>query len=502
MNYPFWDAPLGYGILMAGIAVVHVFISHFAIGGGLYLVVTERAARARNDEATLAFLQTLSKFFARLTLVAGALTGVGIWFVIGLLAPVATEALIHNYVWGWATEWTFFLVEIAAALLYYYGWTRMSARAHLTIGWIYFGAAWLSLFIINGILTFMLTPGQWLASGSFWDGFFNPTFWPSLVLRTGVCLMLASLYALLVAARSEAGAFKTRTVRSLTTWGLAGLVVMVAAGFWYWYAIPGAIRTVAQQSMRMPMHALRASLGIAAALAALLVVCRAAAQRLPVVLAGLVLAVGFGWFGSFEMFREGMRKPYIITGYIYGNGIEVAQAQRYRTDGYLSHIAYRTGDDPADLFRHACRSCHTIDGYKPLRPAFDGTDPAFIAAIVRGAHLLKGHMPPFFGTATEADEIAAYLYGRVDQRPLEQICAERGEPLGATAYAVRCGKCHVAGTATDNSAAFAGQDAAALNGILDVAASLGEGMPAYTGPPAERAALVAYLQELGRQVKP
>jgi mono/diheme cytochrome c family protein/cytochrome bd-type quinol oxidase subunit 1 len=502
MNYPFWDAPLGYGILMAGIAVVHVFISHFAIGGGLYLVVTERAARAHNDEATLAFLQTLSKFFARLTLVAGALTGVGIWFIIGLLAPVATEALIHNYVWGWATEWTFFLVEIAAALLYYYGWSRMSARAHLTIGWIYFGAAWLSLFIINGILTFMLTPGQWLASGSFWDGFFNPTFWPSLVLRTGVCLILASLYALLVVARSEAGAFKTRTVRSLTTWGLAGLVVMTAAGFWYWSAIPAAIRTVAQQSMPMPMRALRASIVIAAALAALLVLCRAVAQRLPVALAGLVLAVGFLWFGSFEMFREALRKPYIITGYLYGNGMEVAQAQHYRTDGYLAHIAYRTGDDAADLFRHACRSCHTIDGYKPLRPAFDGTDPAFIAAIIRGENVVNGHMPQFFGTAAEADAIATYLYSRVDQRPLEQICAERGEPFGARAYAVRCGKCHVAGTASDNSAAFAGLDAEALNGLLDVAASLGEGMPAYTGPPAERAALVAYLQELGRQVKP
>ena len=41
MIYPFWDVQTGYGVLMAIIAVVHVFISHFAIGGGLYLVVTE-----------------------------------------------------------------------------------------------------------------------------------------------------------------------------------------------------------------------------------------------------------------------------------------------------------------------------------------------------------------------------------------------------------------------------------------------------------------------------
>ena len=145
MIYPFWDVTTGYGILMATIAIIHVFISHFAIGGGLYLVVTEQMARRHNDEPLLAFLQKLTKFFVLVTIVAGVLTGVGIWFIIGLLNPLATEALIHNYVWGWATEWTFFIGEIAAALIYYYGWNKMAAQAHLIIGWIYFIVAWLSL---------------------------------------------------------------------------------------------------------------------------------------------------------------------------------------------------------------------------------------------------------------------------------------------------------------------------------------------------------------------
>jgi mono/diheme cytochrome c family protein/cytochrome bd-type quinol oxidase subunit 1 len=501
MNYPFWDVPVGYGILMGVIAVVHVFIAHFAIGGGLYLVVAERAARTRNDVAALDFLHILSKFFARITLVAGALTGVGIWFIIGLLNPVATGALIHNYVWGWATEWTFFVVEITAALVYYYGWERMTAAAHMAVGWIYFAAAWLSLFVINGILAFMLTPGRWLATGSFWDGFFNPTFWPMLVMRTGVCAMLAGLYALLVAARYEAGDFKTRTVRTLTAWGLGGLALTVAAQYWYWRVIPVAITTVARQMMPTPMHALHATVWLAVALGVLLLVSRAMARRLPLALAGVLMAVALGWFGSFEMFRESLRKPYAITGYIYGNGLEVAQTDHYRSDGYLAHIVYRTGDDGADLFRHACRSCHTIDGYKPLKPAFDGTDRAFVAAIVRSTELLGGHMPTFFGTAAEADLVAEYLYRRIDHRPLEQICAERGLPLGRTAYQVRCGKCHGVGTARQNASSFASLDSDALNGMLDIAANLGEGMPAYTGSPAERAALVAYLQTLGSQVK-
>lgn len=485
---------------MGGIAVIHVFISHFAIGGGLFLVLTERQARRRNDTATLAFLHTLSKFFVHLTLVAGALTGVAIWFIIGLLNPVATEALIHNYVWGWAIEWTFFVVEITAALLYYHGWERMTAAAHLTIGWIYFGAAWLSLFIINGILTFMLTPGRWLVSGEFWDGFFNPTFWPGLVLRTGVCVMLAGLYALLIVARYEAGDFKARTVRTATTWGLLGLALIAVAQYWYWQAIPAAITSTAMQAMHVPMRAFHGTIWLAAAIATLLLASRALARRLPVALAGLLMVVGLAWFGSFEMFREALRKPYAITGYIYGNGIEVAHADHYRKDGYLPHVAYRSGDDGADLFRHACRSCHTVEGYKALKPAFDGTDRPFIAAIVRGTHV-NGTMPAFQGTAAEMDAIAEYLYRRVDQRPLDEICAERGENLGSKAYALRCGKCHGLGTVHDKSPSFADLDSDGLNGLLDVAENLGDGMPAYTGSATERAALVAYLQVLGSQVK-
>ena len=501
MNYPFWNVPFGYGILMAIIAVVHVYISHFAIGGGLYLVVTERQARKRNDQPALEFLEKLSKFFAMVTLVTGALTGVAIWFIIGLLNPAATEVLIHNYVWGWATEWTFFVVEIAAAIIYYYGWRRMTVAAHLAVGWIYFIFAWLSLVIINGIITFMLTPGRWLETGNFWDGFFNPTYWASLVFRTGVCIMLAGLYALLVVARYAASDFKARTVRYTATWGIVGLIVTVLSQVWYWKAIPATITSTAECIMRTPMEALHYTIWLAVAIGALLGISLLLARRVPTVLALVLMACGLAWFGAFESFRESIRKPYIITGYMYGNGIEVARTDQYKKNGYYAEIAYKTGDEGADLFEHSCRSCHTIEGYKPLKPAFDGTDKAFIAAIVRSTRLLRGNMPPFLGTAAEADKIAGYIYDHLYHRTLMAICKETGEDLGRKAYNVRCGNCHIVGGYRDVSKSFAGLSADDLSGMLDMASSLGEGMPDYTGDAAERTALVAYLQTLGKQVK-
>ena len=142
MNFPVWDPPmLGGGILIGVVAILHVFVSHFAVGGGLFLVLTERRAVRDGDEALLGYVRKHSLFFVLVTLVFGAVSGAGIWWTIGLVSPTATSTLIHVFVWAWAIEWVFFLVEIAAALCYYYGWERLDRRTHLAIGWIYAGAA-------------------------------------------------------------------------------------------------------------------------------------------------------------------------------------------------------------------------------------------------------------------------------------------------------------------------------------------------------------------------
>jgi mono/diheme cytochrome c family protein len=494
MDYPFWDIKIGYGILMAVVAVAHVFISHFAIGGGLYLVISEHAARRSRDPARLEFLRRLSRFFVLVTLVAGSLTGVGIWFTIGLLNPAATEVLIHNFVWVWAIEWTFFAAEISAALFYYYGWNQISARSHLTIGWIYFVFAWLSLFAINGIISFMLTPGQWLATGSLWDGFFNPTFTPTLVLRTGICMMLAGLYALLVASRLETGASKSRIIRDSAGWGLIGLAVAAVSYYWYWKAIPAQITAVAFQTMPTPMRSLHYSAWLAGGIGVGLVLFGLLLpRRLSIGLASILMLLGLGWMGSFEWFRESIRKPYIIGGYMYGNALEVSRIAQYRERGLLSGVAYRTGNDGADLFRHACRSCHTISGYKGLKKALEGTDRTFIAAIVKATHLVKGNMPPFPGTPAEADLIAGYIAGHLGNQSLSEITGLHGIELGRKVYEIRCEKCHAPGTPTDKVNSLKGMSEQDLGGVLDMAADLGEGMPAFTAGAVDRAALIAYL---------
>ncbi len=497
MNYPFWDIEIGYGLLMASIAIIHVFVSHFAIGGGLYLVVAEWMAVKKNDSQMLDYLQRMTKFFVLVTVVFGALTGVGIWFIIGLLNPAATEALIHHFVWAWAIEWTYFGIEIAAAILYFYGWKRMSSRDHQTIGWIYFGAAWMSLFVINGIVTFMLTPGEWLLTGVFWDGFFNPTFWSSLVLRTGVCVMLAGLFAQVVASRYGPSDFKGRIVRYNSGWALAGLAIVVPAFIWYISQIPSDITDTAREMMRLPMNSIGVSYWYAAAIGILLVIFGfLIPRRMNLLFASVMMLFGLAWFGSYEWFRESVRKPYVIQGYMYGNATEVANEEKYREEGYLPQMGYRTGDDGADLFRRACRSCHTIDGYHPLKPAYNGTETEFIAGTIRGAHVIKGNMPPFMGIEAEIQKLAEYIYVRMDSRSIAEIHSLYGKELGQKVYDLRCGKCHEFGGFNDKAESLVGLEDEDYHDLLDMAGDLAEEMPPFTGDTAEREALIEYLRSI------
>ena len=250
MNYPVWQLDVfGGGLWVILIAVFHVYIAHFAVGGGLFLVLAERKAHRENNPAMLDHVRRHARFFLLVTMVLGSMTGVGIWFIIALLNPAATSLLIHTFVFAWAAEWVFFLVEIVALFLYAYTFGRMAAGPHQLLGWIYFGAAWMSLFLINGVIDFMLTPGTWPEDRNFWSGFFNPTFWPALSFRTFFALIIAGLFGLMTAAWIREERLRTRMVRFCALWLLAPLAFFVASAWWYKAALPPELQEMIFQRM-------------------------------------------------------------------------------------------------------------------------------------------------------------------------------------------------------------------------------------------------------------
>src|SRR3972149_2552556 len=181
MHYPWWYVPfLTSPMLIALIAGIHVYVSMYAAGGGLFLAVETAYAYRSTNSRYLAYLKEHTWFFILLTVVYGAITGGGIWWTIGLASPLATEALIHIFVFGWAMEYVFFVLEIVAAFIFYYYWDRLDPPTHQTIGWIYAFSAWISLVLITGITAFMLNPGGWPQRQDFWIGFFNPETMPQI----------------------------------------------------------------------------------------------------------------------------------------------------------------------------------------------------------------------------------------------------------------------------------------------------------------------------------
>jgi mono/diheme cytochrome c family protein len=378
MDYPIWDLAMGGGMLMALVAIPHVIVSHFAIGGGLLIVVTEALSVKRNDLELRELARRSSLVLILVSTVFGAISGVGIWVVAGLISPATISALIHTYVWGWAIEWVFFILEIVAALIYYTTWDRISKGAHLLVGWLYFIGAYLSLVIINGIITFMLTPGRWLETRAFWDGFFNPTYWPSLALRTGIVILMATAFMVFPALKVSAER-KGDILRYLGWWIVGGALLSYAGYRWWEAALPETVRNLfLGAEPALATLATTRSFTLWSLTVALLVglVILVAAPRLARAATAVVMALAaFAFFGGYERLREGARKPFLIHSHLFSNGLLVSDIEAVNSQGILARSGWtaRGADDSLTVGRHIfraqCRSCHTLDGYQSIRQA-------------------------------------------------------------------------------------------------------------------------------------
>jgi mono/diheme cytochrome c family protein len=438
MNYPVWELfYAGGGLPIALMAILHVFVAHFAIGGGLFLVLTEHKAYRENSESILEYTRKHSKFFMLLTLVFGGLTGVGIWFTISVLSPGATSVLIHNFVFGWATEWVFFVVEIVALFVYFYTFKTMDRKNHLRVGWIYFIAAWASLFLINGIICFMLTPGQWLETGNFWHGFFNPTFWPSLFFRTFLAIVLAGAFGFVTATFMQDQEARKKLVRYNAKWLLLPIVFLLLSGWWYLQAVPDPAREIILKRSPEIIPYLQTFFWFSGliVLMGLLLYARGA-RPLQRPLAFVLLAISLVYMGSFEYIREAGRRPYLVYDYMYSNGILKSQKEKINEQGFLQTAKWTehktiTAENKLEagkeIFRLQCSSCHSVGGPQndilPITAKFGvfGMD-----SQLDGLGKINDYMPPFMGTRSEREALAQYIV--YDLQGKEPVVKEPYDP--------------------------------------------------------------------------
>ena len=433
MNYPVWQLEYaGGGLLIAMIAIIHVYISHFAVGGGLFLVVTEHKGLREKNREIIDYVYKHTRFFLLLTMVLGALTGVGIWFTISVLNPAAVSTLVRLFVFAWGVEWVLFLTEIVSLFLYYKTFDRISDRTHLVFGWIYFGTAWLSLFVINGIIDFMLTPGRWIETANFWDAFFNPTFWPSLFFRTFLALMIAGLFGFMTSVWLKEEKLRMNMIRYCAKWLLGPFVLFIAAAWWYKGALPQHV----QELIFNKMPEMKMFIKLFLICSPLIVLgTLIMAIKMPAMisrpLAGVMLIIGIVYMGSFEFIREGGRRPYIIYDYMYTTSIKKSDLPRVQEVGVLQEAKWvkdrvitetNKAEVGRELYNVLCLSCHSIGGpmndIKKLSARFK---PRAMRSIYRSMGQdqenyrgkARPFMPPFAGTKKEQEALTYFIFNEL-----------------------------------------------------------------------------------------
>ncbi len=431
MNYPIWELTwFGGSSMIALIAVLHAYISHLAVGGGIFIWLMDwKGFRGNNPDIHL-YVRKHTWFFLLLTMVFGGITGVGIWFVIALVQPAATSALIHTFVFGWAIEWVFFLGEIIALLIYHYHFQNLQRTDRLRIAFFYALFAWLSLVVINGILAFMLTPGQWLQTGNFWHGFLNPTYFASTFFRTGVAVMIAGLFGIFTAVRLPDSETRTTILRYCSRWLLLALPWMAVTGIWYYYSIPVETRDVAfsLNPQSAPFVQIGAAAVVGIFLLALYYLLKSP-RRLQQALAILLVFIGLGFYGGFEYLREIARKPYIISDYMYSTSILVADEARLNEEGVLAHAKWTQHHEVADgnkmqagktLFEIQCLPCHTVGGVRnDILPRTASFPDQGMISFLHGQGKINSYMPRIVGTSDEREALAAYIVQGLHKKEAE-----------------------------------------------------------------------------------
>lgn len=505
MNYPVWYLPLiGGPLIIAFVAIIHVVVSHFAVGGGLWLVLTEKKGYRENKDYIIDYVKKHAKFFLLLTMVFSALTGVGIWFTIALIHPDATSHLIHTFVFGWAIEWVLFVIEIVAAFLYFYNFGKISKKLHLLIGWIYFFAAWGSLLVINAILAFMLTPGKWLATQNFWDGIFNPSYLSSTAFRTFLCFALAGSYGLMTATRKFKGEQKDELVKYNGKWIFWSLAGLIPSAIWYYSTFPKqAMEGLAGSSAIMvsSLWHLIISLGLFILFLIFLYLWKTRKFGFKSSIA-MFLTI-FVFFGAFEFIREAGRKPYIIKDYMYSTGIRVADFDNIKDKSILQNAKWTeikeiTADNEVkaggEIFRIQCYACHSLGIKNNINKKMIDWDLKKIRRIIGSLKGITPFMTEFVGTEREKDALSKWFYWEIHGELPQEEADEEGVLDGPALFESFCSDCHE--NSPDDPLFLKTKNIIELDEMMDILSrlnELNEDMPPFEGSDNDKKALAEYI---------
>lgn len=440
--YPTWLEPgIGSGWVIAFIATIHVLFSHAAVGGAILFGWLANVAVRKNRPEYLHFIRRYGLFLLIFSYVLGSITGPGIWFSATIASPRGISALIHSFVWVWATEWVFFLIEVIGVYLLIYLAGKVDPKTHTRIASIFCLASAGTLFVIVGVLSFMMWPGSpdWFTKGGVLRAYFGESTFAQVAARLAFVMTIAAVVGGMVAGAIKHQDDKRAIARTLAIFGIVGAVLGYLAFKWYMTTLPYNAQELIYT--RLPSHFADIMLVGLGVTVLWFLITFAKPQILRPWTAGIMtLVILILGIAPEEMAREILRKPWIAGQYIYGNqvighdvpalGIKseipliaekgILKVHPFVPDRLRTITDQNRVEAGEAIALTMCSNCHSLTntGIRPLKRFFPVDSTVASIEDYLGAGLYRGHtmyMPAVPLPTEERHALAEYIKTMVDR---------------------------------------------------------------------------------------
>ena len=431
----FYFPEYGSAWMMGVTGTIHILASHTSVGAAMLFAFLAHKAYKENRTDLYPYMKKYGMFLLIFSYVIGSITGPGIWYTATAASPRGISALIHNFVWVWATEWVFFVYEVIGVFVLVYFIDKIDKKTHLKLTYTFAIASVGTLALIIGIISFMMWPGTdaYYATGSASDAFFGINTFPHMFLRIGFMIMMSGVIGLVISSsmRKENEALSDELSKKMGYISLFGGFITLFFFMWYMLTLPDNAHAVFAFSKDTIIQN-RILLTLVFSAYFVLAILKPKFIH-PVLASAMILVILIGGLWSGEKLRESMRKPYVAGQYIYsdqiisrdvpGKGIKselpiIAQKGLLQLNPFIpKNLRVITEENKlqagALLAKLACSNCHSLEKtgvFRPLKDRLTGLDKDGIRGILDaiGAGGMP-YMPSLKLPEQETDALATYF---------------------------------------------------------------------------------------------
>lgn len=416
--YPVFYVPnYGSAWLMGLTGAIHIMASHTSVGAGLLFAFLAHKAYKEDRPELYDYMKRYGMFLLIFSYVIGSITGPGIWYTATAASPRGISALIHNFVWVWATEWVFFIYEVIGVFALIYFIDRIDRKTHLKLTYTFAIASVGTLALIIGIISFMMWPGNdaYYNTGSASDAFFGVNTFPHMFLRIGFMIMMSGIIGMIISSsmKKDNLSLSKELTQKMGVVSLIGGFLTLLSFMWYIMTLPAnahAILGITLDSIIMN----RIILAILFSLYFSVAIFKPQwiSRTLAITMMFVIGIVGV-WPG--EKLRESMRKPYVAGQYIYSNNIisrDVPgkgiknEVPLLAANGYLKidpwvpeRLRTITPENKLEvgkmLVTRACSNCHSLEKYGSYRPMM-----GLVGKVAQDEAGIKSYIKNVIGTGS------------------------------------------------------------------------------------------------------